>query len=148
MVYNSTNLIGRLTDDPKITKTPKGTEVSTFTIAVRQEYKRAKANEEKGAPTADFFLCKAYGTTANLINNYFFKGSMIAVDGQLRNDRYEKDGQTRFSQYVKVNEVGFLEKKKDSASAKESIVDESDLMEIDENEVFDEGEFLDEGVAF
>lgn len=148
MVYNKVALIGRLTKDPEITKTPKGTEVSTFTIAVRQDRNRAKANEEKNASTADFFLCKAYGNTANLINNYFFKGSMIAVDGQLRNDRYEKDGQTRYAQYIKVNEVGFLERKKDSVSANESVVDESDFMEIDENEVFNEGEFLDEGVAF
>ncbi len=158
MVYNKVTLIGRLVADPKNGETPKGTATSFFQLAVQQEGSRKKANEEKNAPTADFISCKAYGKTAEIINTYMTKGKLITVDGQIRNDRYEKDGKTHYSQYVAVREVGFLDRKK--TNNLDTTVDESDVMENipgDVIEVTEEGELIydvpfdesiDEGVAF
>lgn len=147
MIYNKVSLIGRLTHDPEMTVSQSGIAFVNFTLAVRQEYGRAKTNEENGAATADFIYCKAFGKTADLLNKYFFKGSMIAVDGQLRNDRYEKDGAVKYSQYVKITEIGFIESKKDSSASVSNPAPENSIYENTNSEEFTDEDLFD-GVAF
>lgn len=62
-----------------------------FSVSVRRSY---KPEGEEFYPE-DLIYCKAFGTNAKFINNYFSKGSNLILEGELRmDDDYEKDGQT------------------------------------------------------
>lgn len=87
---NRITLLGRMVADVELKQTPNGVSVVAFTIAVRRD----KEN-------TDFIDCVAWRQTAEFIDNYFRKGSTIAVDGSLRTRLYEKDGQKR--KVVEVN---------------------------------------------
>ncbi|HCL55404.1 MAG TPA: single-stranded DNA-binding protein [Spirochaetia bacterium] len=93
MSINHVVLIGRLTSDPEIRATGSGMQVASFTIAVNDYYK----GEEK----AYFFDVKAFGKTAETLRNYTKKGSLVAIDGKLTQERWEtKEGGEKRSKVV------------------------------------------------
>jgi single-strand DNA-binding protein len=104
---NKAFLLGRLAKDPDMRETSKGTKVTSFTIAVN---KRVKECEER---TADFIFCKAFGKTAEFINNYFKKGQQVAVTGRISTGSYEKDGQKIYTMEVIVEETFFADSKRE-----------------------------------
>lgn len=97
---NKVCLIGRLTDNAK--KIPSdAVEMISFTLAVTE-------NKE----TTSFISMVAFGTLADSISKYCAKGSLVAVEGSLRQRTYEaKDGSKRSVTDVIVSSVDFLSKK-------------------------------------
>jgi single-strand DNA-binding protein len=88
---NHVNLIGRLTRDAELNYTASGQAVSKFSIAVNRSVKRG----EKWEDEANFFDVVLWGKRAESLGQYLAKGKRIGVDGELRQDRWQKDGQTR-----------------------------------------------------
>lgn len=104
--YNRTILIGRLTRDPEIRFATSGTQIASFSLAVD----RGKDNE------TDFVNIVAFGKTAEFIENYMTKGRLILVDGQLRIEKYQKDGEQKTAVKVVANQVRFMETKKNAGN--------------------------------
>lgn len=98
---------GRLTRDPSLKTLPSGDAVCEFSIALNS---RAKKDGEWVDHT-DFIDIVAYGNTAENVAQYMGKGRMIGVDGRLRHERWEKDGQKRSKIVVVANVVQFLDSK-------------------------------------
>ena len=107
---NKVILMGRMTKDPELRNTPNGLAIISFTLAVN---KRVKEGEER---TADFILCKAFGKTAEFINNYFKKGQQVAITGRISTGSYEKDGQKVYTTDVIVEETFFADSKREGTS--------------------------------
>lgn len=100
-------LIGRLTADPELKTTPKGTEVSAFTLAVDRDY-TPKGQQRQ----ADFIPCVAWEKTAAFISRYFTKGQRIAVEGRLQSRRYEdKQGNPRTAYEMVIERAFFCSEK-------------------------------------
>lgn len=99
---NSVNLLGRLTKDPESYAPQKkdGTLVVKFTLAVQRD----KEN-------ADFIRCTCFGKTAETVEDYLRKGSMIGVTGRIQTGSYEKDGATVYTTDVIVDRFDFAEKR-------------------------------------
>jgi single-strand DNA-binding protein len=104
--YNRIILIGRLTREPEIRFATSGTQIASFSLAVD----RGKDNE------TDFVNIVAFGKTAEFIENYMTKGRLILVDGQLRIEKYEKNGETKTAAKVVANNVRFMETKKNAGN--------------------------------
>ena len=110
---NKVILLGRLTRDPELKTTQSGISVCQFSIAVDRKYK------SEGQPQADFINCQAWRKTAEIICNYFSKGSRIALVGQIQTRTYDdKDGKKVYVTEVIVDEVEFCESKKQNDYAK------------------------------
>lgn len=88
---NYVALIGRLTRDAELRYTRSGTAVCTFSLAVN---KRRKSGSE-WTEDVSFFDITLWGKSGEAINRYLEKGKQIAVSGELRQSRWESDGQTR-----------------------------------------------------
>ena len=69
---NSISIHGRLTRDVELKSTQSGKSVATFSVAVDRAYKAAD-----GSKQTDFFNCTAWGGAADVIAQYFSKGSEI-----------------------------------------------------------------------
>jgi single-strand DNA-binding protein len=103
---NTITLIGRLTRDPEIKYTPKGTALTTFTLAVNRP--KAEGREQE----ADFIKIVAWQKTAENCANYLKKGCLCAIQGRLQIQNYEtQDGQKKKEAAVIAGFVQFLEKK-------------------------------------
>ena len=107
---NKVILIGRITKDPELRNTPTGVPVVSFTIAVNRTYQ-----DKNGERQADFINCIAWRNQAENLARYIRKGGLIAVDGSIQTRSYDdQNGVRRFVTEVMVNQVTFLESKKDN----------------------------------
>ena len=101
-MLNKVILMGRITRDLEIRQSQNGTSVLKFSVAVDRDMGKDK---EK---SADFINCVAFGRRAEFINQYFGKGRMIAIEGNIRTGTYEdKDGNRRYTTDVWVDDVSF-----------------------------------------
>ncbi len=113
-MLNQVILMGRLTKDIEV-RYAQGSDlaIGRFSLAVDRDYQ--KQGEER---VTDFINCVCFGNTAEFINRYFRKGSMIAVIGSIQTGSYDKDGQKVYFTEVKVDKASFTgEKKEDSQPA-------------------------------
>lgn len=87
-MYNKVIMMGRLCSDPELRTTPNGTNVCSFRIAVDRRFQQ-KGEEKK----SDFFNVVAWRGTGEFVNQYFRKGRMILVEGELQTRPYtDKNG--------------------------------------------------------
>jgi len=105
----------RLAADVKVTSTNSGKSIAKFAVAIPRPYSSKRA---EGAQDADFINAVAFGGTADFISRHFQKGSRILLEGSIRTDRYEKEGQTRYSMpYVLISEVSIIDFNKSNGDA-------------------------------
>ncbi len=108
---NKVILIGRLTRDPEVRTTASQVNVATFTVAVDRRYKNAAGERQ-----ADFISCVAWRAQADLLGRYFKKGHRIGIVGNIQTRNYEdKDGKRVYVTEVVVDEIEFLETRRDQA---------------------------------
>lgn len=106
---NRVILIGRLTKDPEIRRTPTtGNAVISFTIAV-DNFGRDQNGEKR---PATFVPCTIWGKQAENMARYTRKGSNIGVEGRLTQRTYtRKDGTPAQIMEVVCDNVQFLDSK-------------------------------------
>lgn len=102
--YNKTILVGHLTRDPELRYTQSGLAVADFGLAVNRYYNKDGQKQEE----VSFFDVVVYGDRAETIHQYTEKGSPLMVDGYLKQDRWEKDGQHRSKVRVVVESFQFM----------------------------------------
>ena len=101
-------LMGRMTADPELKKTPSGVSVTSFSIAVQRSYV-AKGEERQ----SDFIDVVAWRNTADFICKYFRKGQMIAVQGSIQTrSSQDKQGNKRKAVEVLIDKADFCGDKK------------------------------------
>ena len=107
MALNHSVVMGRFAADPELRRTQTGKAVTSFTLAVD------KPGKDNGA---SFIPCVAWDKTAEFIDNYFMKGSPIAVEGRIESRQYEtKEGQKRTVVELVVSQAHFCGKKEEKA---------------------------------
>lgn len=88
---NSVVLVGRLTRDAELRYTQSGTAAVTFSLA---QTHRKKSGDTWG-DEAHFFDVAMMGKGAEAVHKFLVKGKQVCVQGELRQRRWEKDGQQR-----------------------------------------------------
>lgn len=104
---NKVFLIGRITKDPEVKQTPSNLHVCAFTVAVDRKFKDNAGNKQ-----TDFINCVAWRQLADLLGNYFHKGSKIGITGTLQTRSYkDNSGNNRTVTDVIVEDIDFLDPK-------------------------------------
>lgn len=101
---NQVILVGRLTRDAELRYSSGGMAVCKFSIAVN----RRKRSGEQWVDEANFFDIAYFGKAAEAVNQYLQKGKQVAVQGELRQNRWEQDGQSRSKVEIAANNVQLL----------------------------------------
>lgn len=110
-------IIGNLTRDVDMKYAPTGTAISGFTVAVNETYKPAGGEPKQ---EVSFFDVVSFGKTAENCAEYIGKGSKVLVQGKLKQETWEKDGQKRSRIKIIANSVQFLSKKSDGNQDKQN----------------------------
>ena len=104
---NKVILIGRLTKDPELRKTPTDVSVVQFTIAVNRAF------QQNGERQADFINCIAWRAQAENLARYIKKGGQIAVEGSIQTRSFDDaNGVRKYVTEVVCSQITFLESKK------------------------------------
>jgi single-strand DNA-binding protein len=102
--FNRVILVGNLTRDPELRYIPSGTAVSDITLAVNDRFKRG----DQWVDEPVFVDVTLWGRTAEVANEYLSKGSPVLIEGRLKLDRWEKDGQKHSKLRVTAEKMQML----------------------------------------
>ncbi|HEY3475861.1 MAG TPA: single-stranded DNA-binding protein [Anaerolineales bacterium] len=127
---NRVQLIGYLGRDPESRYTPTGKRVTDFSIAISHRW-RDESGETR--EHTEWVNIEAWGRLAETCHEYLGKGSLAYVEGRLKTDRYEDQGETRYFTKVIARTVQFLSDTRDG----EQLIDGTDVPEEEEAEPAD-----------
>jgi single-strand DNA-binding protein len=112
---NKVMLVGRLTREAELKYTSNGFAVASFAIAVN----RRRKNGDQWVEEASFFDINLFGKSAEGLKQYLVKGKQVAIEGELRQERWEQEGQSRSKVVVIANNVQLLGGNQVSSSTKD-----------------------------
>ena len=113
---NDTNvaiLIGRLTRDSELRFTNSGTAVGRFSLALN----RMRMNGDQREEEVSFIEIVVWGKQAESLNPYLTKGKQVCVNGEIRQNRWEQDGQSRSKIEIHATSIQLLGGDRDSRPA-------------------------------
>ena len=87
--FNRVILVGNLTRDPELRYIPSGTAVSDIGLAVNDRVKR----NDQWVEETTFVEVTLWARLAEIANEYLSKGSPVLIEGRLKLDTWEKEGQ-------------------------------------------------------
>ena len=120
---NRSILAGRLVADPEVRYTQNETAVTHFRLAINWRGKKGNGT--------DFINCVAWGGLAKVCGEYLKKGRLVAVEGRLQIRSYKnKNGQSRSSTEVIVDNMQMLDSKFFNAASKADPKQEPSLLEV------------------
>ena len=90
--FNRVILLGNLTRDVEVRYLQSGTAVADVGLAVND---RRKGQNGEWIEETTFVDVTLWGRTAEVAGEYLGKGSPILIEGRLKYDTWEKDGQKR-----------------------------------------------------
>jgi single-strand DNA-binding protein len=109
MSFNKVILSGRLTANPEIKANNMGLLICNFSLAVNEYV--------KGNEYTSFVNCIAFGKTAEILQQHVTKGSLIGVEGSLRQSRWEdQSGAKRSRIEVIVARIEIFEWKRNDSN--------------------------------
>ena len=103
--YNRVILMGNLTRDIELRYTPAGTPVTEVGLAVND---RRKNQNGEWIDETTFVDITFWGRTAEVASEYLSKGSPVFVEGRLKLDTWEKDGQKNYKLRVVCDRMQLL----------------------------------------
>ncbi len=104
---NRVQLIGRLGKDPETRFTPTGKKVCRFSLAVDRRWKSSQGEAKE---VTDWFNVEAWGRLGEVCQEYLGKGRLVFIEGRLRTDRYEHEGEPRYFTRVIANQMQMLDR--------------------------------------
>ena len=101
---NQVVLLGRLTRDAELKYTNSGFAIANLSIAVNRNVKKDDNWQEE----VSFFNAVLLGRRAEALSQYLIKGKQIGIQGELRQNRWEKEGQPRSKVEIVINNIQLL----------------------------------------
>ncbi len=98
---NKVILLGNLGRDPEISYTQAGMAICKFSIATSKK-------KRDGSEKTEWHRCTAFDKRAETISRYVSKGQQLYVEGELSYGQYDKDGITRYTTDIIVNNFTFV----------------------------------------
>ncbi|HFL3523721.1 TPA: single-stranded DNA-binding protein [Clostridioides difficile] len=125
---NNVVLVGRLARDPELRYIPEyGTPVATFALAVDRGY-----TKKDGTREVDFIPIEVMGGSAEFCANYLAKGRLVSLQGRIRIEKYEENGERKTFTKVRTKTVNSLDYKQKEENNKEKeisfqVLDDEDI---------------------
>jgi single-strand DNA-binding protein len=109
---NTAIIIGRLVRDAEHKYTEGGKELVSFSVACNDGTKEKEH--------ASYFDCTLFGNFAAAMKEYLVKGKQVSIQGRLRQNRWEKDGQKRAKIGIIVDHLQLLSDPRNSQGGTQS----------------------------
>jgi len=103
--FNKVILLGNLTRDPEMRMTPSGQAVCKFSMAVNRTYTGQDGQKKEEVTFVDV---DSFGKQAETIGKYCTRGKQLFVEGRLKLDSWEKNGEKRSKLTVVLENFQFV----------------------------------------
>lgn len=102
---NKVFIIGNLTRDPEVRYLPSGAAVADIRLAANRRFKTQQGEDKE---ETCYVNVSAWGRQAETCGQYLSKGSPVLVEGRLRYEEWEKDGQKNSRISITAERVQFM----------------------------------------
>jgi single-strand DNA-binding protein len=106
--FNRVFLMGNLTRDIELRHTNSNQAVATIGLAVNRRWRTPDGEDREEVTFVD---CEAWGKTAETMSRYLAKGRPVFIEGRLKLDQWEKEGQKFSKLKVVVENFQFIDSK-------------------------------------
>ena len=109
---NKVILMGNLTRDPEMRFLQSGIAVTNFGLAMNERWTDSQTGEQR--ESVCFVEVEAWNRQAEIVNEYFVKGSQILLEGSLKFESWVgDDGQNRNRLKVRLQRFEFVGSRQD-----------------------------------
>lgn len=108
MSVNKVILLGRVGKQPEI-KQVGDNKVANFSLATSEKFKDKKGDKVENTEWHNVVF---WGKQAELIEQYVGKGDELYIEGSIKTETYEKDGEKRYATKIKGIAITFVSKAK------------------------------------
>lgn len=123
---NKVILIGNLGKDPEVKYLDGGGVVARVPLATTEKYKDRNGNPQENT---EWHNLEIWNEQAKIAEKYLKKGKQVFVEGRIRTDSWEDNGQKKYRTYIRVSNFTMLGS---SDGSKESSIpastDETDVL--------------------
>jgi len=102
-------LTGRVGKDAERNTTTSGVSVAKFTLATTERLSKEKEITE-------WHTIRCWRATADFAEKYIKKGALVCVEGHLRTEKWERDGEKHQQTIVEVENIDLLSRPTDKGS--------------------------------
>lgn len=103
---NRVFLMGNLTRDVELRHTSGNQAVANIGLAVNRRWKTPEGENREETTFVD---CEAWGRTAEVMAQYLAKGRPVFIEGRLKLDQWEKEGQKFSKLRVVIESFQFID---------------------------------------
>lgn len=108
---NKVMIIGHLGRDPEMRYTPSGRPVTSFSVATGRSWHSADGERHE---ETEWFNVVAWGSLAEICNQYLRKGQQVYIEGRLHTRRWEdSEGRKHFATELVAREMIMLGEPRD-----------------------------------
>ena len=104
---NRIQLIGYLGRDPESRFTPSGKRVTHFSLGVTQHWRTGDEDRE----STEWINVEAWERLSETCQDYLRKGSLVYIEGRVKTDKYEDNGENKYFTKVVALQLQFLDRK-------------------------------------
>jgi len=112
---NKVMIIGRLGRDPEMRYTPSGRPVTNFSVATSRSW---NTSDGERRTETEWFNIVAWGSLAEICNQYLIKGQQVYIEGRLQSRTWEDtEGKRHTSVEIIANEMIMLGERRSADEA-------------------------------
>lgn len=116
-MLNRVMLIGNLTRDVEMHYMPSGDGIASFGLATSRRWKDKQGQRQE---EAEFHNITIFGGLAKVCGDYLKKGAKIYLEGRLKTEKWEKDGQQHSRVVIIGENMHMLDGKKAQSPTSDS----------------------------
>lgn len=106
--FNKVLLMGNLTRDVELRHTTGNQQVAKLALACNRHWRTPEGEQREEVTFVD---CEAWGKTAETLSKFLSKGRPLFVEGRLKLDQWEKEGQKFSKLKVVIENFQFIDSK-------------------------------------
>lgn len=112
---NKVILLGGAVKDPDIRSTAGGLNIANVVLGTTEEWKDKQSGEKK--EHSEYHNLVWFGKSAQLIGDYVQKGTQLYIEGSIRTEKYQKNGEDKYITKIHVKEWKITSKGKMSGAS-------------------------------
>jgi single-strand DNA-binding protein len=117
MSVNKAIILGRLGKDVELKYTGSQKAVASFSVATSESYTDKSGQKQE---STEWHNVEVWGKLAELCKEYLQKGSECYVEGSIKTESYEKNGEKKYITKLVARTVQFLGKPEKTTMAERS----------------------------
>lgn len=144
-MVNKVILVGHLGKDPEVKYLDGNRAVANLTMATNERFTDRNGNKVE---QTEWHNLEMWDGLAKIAENYLRKGSLVYVEGKIKTEEWERDGQKHRTTRIRVSTLNMLDRAGENTGNTTNNPDQRDIAAHNENQINQMVEGADDDLPF